>query len=354
MIPVVVLATVDPVLRDAALFSMLTDLPGTGFVRQDLDPRTGTVRRVVGDANGLVDDVTVAAERACPGCVLRENVLPAMETMIEAGRWSRIVMALPVSAATAPAVGPLADPAVHRRLGIELASAVAVVDVDRVESDLMGGDLLADRDLRLTAGDGRAVGETLADQLAQADVVLTTGSDPAGLTLTDHLRGRRSGRRDLFGTNARELFTARHCAGHAAARRDPYWLSRSAAPDAHGVWTLDLMSERPVHPERFRHLLPDLAGGRVRTRGRFRLPTRPDRLGVVDGTGGHLSIGDAGRPAAPLTTRMVITGIGGGAAERRRAFTDILLTDAELDSGPDWSRLDDGLDEWLGVRAPGR
>ena len=353
MIPVVVLATVDPVLRDAAVFSLLTDLPGTGFVRQDLDPRTGTVRRVVGDENGLVDDVTVLAERGCPGCVLRENVLPAMEAMVEAGRWSRIVMALPVSAAMAPAVGPLAEPTVRRRLGIELASVVGVVDVDRVESDLMGGDVLADRDLRLTAGDGRAVGEALADHLAQADVVLTTGSDPAGFTLTDHLRGRRSGRRDLFGTNARELFNARHSVGHAAARRDPYWLSRSATPDAHGVWTLDLMSERPVHPDRFRQRLPDLAGGRVRTRGRFRLPTRPDRLGVVDGTGGHLSIGDAGRPAAPLTTRMVITGVGAGGERRRQAFADALLTDRELESGRDWSLVDDGLDDWLGVRSPG-
>lgn len=353
MIPVVVLATVDPVLRDAAVFSVLTDLPGTGFVRQDMDPGAGTVRRVVGDEQGLVEDVTLPAGRGCPGCILRENALPAMEAMAEAGRWQRIVMALPVSASTSPAARPLADPAVRRRLGIDLATVVAVVDADRMEADLMGGDLLADRDLRLTAGDGRAVGESLSGQLATADVVLTTGTDPAGLTLTDHLRGRRSSRRELFDSDLRELFTARHSVGHAAARVDPYWLSRSATPDAHGVWTLDLVSERPVHPERFLRRLPDLAGGRVRTRGRFRVPTRPDRLGVVDGTGGHLSIGDAGRPAAPLATRMVITGVGDGSAPRRRAFTDILLTDRELDSGPDWSTVDDGLDDWLGVRDPG-
>lgn len=353
MIPVVVLATVDPVLRDAAVFSLLTDLPGTGFVRQDLDPHTGTVRRVVGDQSGLVDDLTEPADPGCPGCVLRENVLPAVEAMVQVGRWQRIVLALPVSAATSPAARPLTDPAVRRRLGIDLATVVSVVDVDRVEHDLMSGDLLADRGLALTAGDGRAVGEVLAGQLAHADVVLTTGSDPVGRTLTDHLRGRRSSRRDLFDSNARELFTARHCAGHAAARIDPYWLSRSTTPDAHGVWTLDLISERPVHPERFLLRLPELAGGRVRTRGRFRVPTRPDRLGVVDGAGGHLSIGDAGRPATPLATRMVITGVGVGSAQRRRAFADILLNDDELDSGQDWSTVDDGLDDWLGVREPG-
>ncbi|WP_420120938.1 GTP-binding protein [Nakamurella sp.] len=350
MIPLVVLATVDPVLRDAAVFSLLTDLPGTGFVRQDMDPLTRTVRRVAGDADGLVDDVTEPAAHGCPGCVQRENLRPAMEAMVGRARWARIVLALPVAAATAPAGRPRAAPALRRRLGVDLATVVCLVDVDRVEHDLMGGDLLADRGLGLTAGDGRAVGEVLAAQLAHADVVLTTGSSPAGLTLVNHLRGRRSSRRDLFAADARELFTARHSAGHAAARIDPYWLSRSTTPDAHGVWTLDLVSERPVHPQRFLDRLPDLAGGRVRTRGRFRVPTRPDRLGVLDGTGGHLSIGDAGRPAAPLATRMVITGIGAHTGDRRRAFTDILLTDREMESDRDWSTVDDGLDDWLGGR----
>jgi G3E family GTPase len=255
-----------------------------------------------------------------------------------------------VSGPTAPAARPLADPATRRRLGVELATVACVVDVDRVEHDLMGGDLLADRDLALTAGDGRAVGEVLAAQLAHADVVLTTGTDPAGLALFDHLRGRRSSLRELFDCHVRELFAARHCAGDAATRVDPSWLSRSAVPDAHGVWTLDLISERPAQPQRFRHRLPDLAGGRVRIRGRFRVPTRPDRLGVIDGTGGHLSIGDAGRPARPLTTRMVITGIGEGSDQRRQAFADIVLTETELDSGPDWSTVADGLDDWLGYR----
>jgi G3E family GTPase len=350
VIPVVVLATVDPVLRDAAVFSLLTDLPGTGFVRQDLDPDSGSLRRVVGDEYGLVDDVTAPAGPGCPGCLLRENLLPAMEAMADAGRWQRIVLALPVSAAIAPAARPLADPAVGRRLGVELATVVSIVDVDRVEDDLMSGGLLAERGLELIAGDGRAVGEALSGQLAHADVVLTTGSDPVGLTLTDHVRGRLSSRRALFDSGARELFAARHSVGRAAARSDPYWLGRSETPDAHGVWTLDLVSERAVHPERFRQRLPDLAGGRVRTRGRFRVPTRPDRLGVLDGTGGHLSFADAGRRAAPLATRMVITGVGAGRDRRRRAFSQILLTDRELDSGRDWSTTDDGLDDWLGVR----
>lgn len=350
MIPVVVLATVDPVLRDSALFSLLTDQPGTGVVREDLDADAGTLRRVVGDENGFVEDVTRPADHGCPGCILREDALPAVEAMVDSGRWQRIVLALPVSAATVPAARPLADPCARRRLGIDLAGVVGVVDVDRAEDDLMGDERVGDRGVALAAGDRRSVGEALAAQITHADLVLTTGTSPVGLTLVDHLRGRRSARADLFDTRVRELFAARHSVRHAAARLDPRTLAPPEVPDAHGVWTLDLTSGRPVHPERFLRLLPDLAGGRVRTRGRFRVPTRPGRLGVLDGTGGHLSIGDAGPPGTAVGTRLVVTGTGDDREQRHRAFGEMLLTGAELAGADDWAAVEDGLDDWLGPR----
>ena len=73
MIPVVILSTVDPVLREAALLSLLTDLPGTAVLRQDLDPENGTLRRVVSDADGIHEDVTRLLDHACLGCAIRED-----------------------------------------------------------------------------------------------------------------------------------------------------------------------------------------------------------------------------------------------------------------------------------------
>lgn len=350
MIPVVVLATVDPVLRETALLSWLTDLPGTGVLRQDLDADEGTLRRVVGDEHGVLEDLTRPAGRGCPGCVLREDALPAVAAMVESGRWRRIVLALPVSAATAPAARPLTDPCARRRLGIELATVVGVVDVDRAEDDVLGDERVDARGGALAPGDRRSVGEALTAQLTHADLVLTTGTSPVGLTLVDHLRGRRSARAELHDTRVRELFAARHSARSAAARLDPRALAPPTVPDAHGVWTLDLASTRPMHPERFLGRLADLAGGRVRARGRFQVPTRVNRLGVLDGAGGHLSIGDAGRPATAIGTRMLVTGTGPERVQRARAFAEMLLTDDELASGRDWSAVADGLDDWLGPR----
>src|SRR5690348_8712899 len=190
MLPVVILSTIDPVLRETALLSLLTDLPGTGVLRQDLDPGTGTLRRVVSDQEGAVEDTTRPLEHTCLGCAIREDSLPALESMAASGRWQRIVWALPVSAQTLPAARPLCGG--QAVPGVQLASVVCVVDADRMEDELMGDDLLADRHLALAAEDRRSVGEALAAQLGHADLVLTTGSDPVGLTLADHLRGRRT------------------------------------------------------------------------------------------------------------------------------------------------------------------
>src|SRR6478609_5262724 len=102
MLPIIILSTTDPVLRDTALFSILTDLPGTGVLRQDLDPDTGTLRRRISDEGGVIEDRTVPLDHPCLGCALREDALPSLETMVSVGRWQRIVLALPVSASSWP------------------------------------------------------------------------------------------------------------------------------------------------------------------------------------------------------------------------------------------------------------
>ncbi len=352
-VPVVILSTIDPVLRDAAVFSILTDLPDTGVLRQDLDPDAGILRRVISDDTGVAEDQTVPLAHTCLGCAIREDSLPSLDSMIASGRWQRLVWALPVSAETTPAARPLANPDIANRIGAELAAVVALAGTDTLAEDIMGDDLLADRGLALSTDDRRSVGEALAGQLGHADLVLTTGSDKIGTTLADHLRGVRARRSELFSMPAAQLFLPRYVHHAAEARVDPRMVVPPDASDANGVWTLDLSSRRPLHPFRFNDRLSALGSGRVRSRGRFQLASRPGTVGEWDSAGGQLSIGDAGGwEGSTPSTRLIFTGTTRHDRERiTRTFNSVLLTDEEIAAGPRvWRSMDDGLDAWLGDR----
>lgn len=349
-VPVVVVSTVDPILREVAVASALTELPRTAVLRIDLHPDEGELRRVISDSDGVVEDETVLMEHACMGCAVREDALPTLARMVGQRRWDRIVLLSPTTAEATPASRPLAAPDIARRLGIRLAGVLAVVDVDTVTDDIMGDDLLSDRSLAAGVDDQRSVGEALGAQLSHADLLLTVGESPAGLTLVDHLRGRGSDRSSLYDTAGVELFRSRHRAELAEARIDPRHLQPPQAADAHGVWSLDLVSDRPLHPGRFLDRIEDLGTGRLRSRGRFVLPTRRDTVCVWDGAGGQVSIGHGGGwdSVAP-STRLVFTGVDDDRSRVRETFADVLLTDAEWVAGPDrWRHTDDGLADWLG------
>ncbi|MBB5832590.1 GTP-binding protein [Brachybacterium aquaticum] len=74
-----------------------------------------------------------------------------------------------------------------------------------------------------------------------------------------------------------------------------------------------------------------LGGGRLRGRGRFWVPERPDSICQWDGAGGQVSIGAVWRTDSELpTTRLVITGQDPEGLPRvRNAFARSLLTPQE-------------------------
>ena len=349
----VIVSSVDPVLRDIASFGAVSDLPGTGVLRQDLDPSSGTLRRVVSDESGIVEDRTTALQHACLGCAIREDSLPALGAMAASGRWERIVWALPVGAETPPAARPLASPSIARDLGVDLAGVVALVDSEAAETDLLGSDLLDDRGLALSLEDRRSVGETLAGQVRHADLVLTAGENRIGAALVDHLRGAGSQRMDLLEIAGGVLLRQRYGHRRAEARIDPRLPGPPDATGPAGVWSWTLQAPRPVHPGRFLRQLGQLVAGNVLSHGCFHVAGRPRQVGEWDGAGGQLSLGDGGGwGPIPPTTRLRFVGLGEGPRHLGRAFRSMLLTDEEWARPDRWRTADDGLDPWLGAREP--
>lgn len=96
-----------------------------------------------------------------------------------------------------------------------------------------------------------------------------------------------------------------------------------------------------------------LGGGRLRGRGRFWVPERPDSICQWDGAGGQVSIGAVWRTDSELpTTRLVITGQDPEDLPRvRNAFARSLLTPQEWARGPaPWFGAEAPLPPWLGKR----
>lgn len=381
-IPVSVLATTDPVLRDSALFGLLMDAPGVVAVRHDI--HADHLRRVVLDATGVIEDVIVPLEHACLSCAVREDAVPTIARLARDGRWTQVLLALPVSAEPLPAARALAIAAEpggaldHTRV----ATSFTVVDVDTLQQDLFGEDTLAERGLELTPDDERSVGEALAAQIEQADLVVTSSSSghtpPAeawsatwsatSSGLLDRLRGAGTRRVDgLHALSASHLAAATHSPARAERRAHP--LGAVVITDPGGVpgdrsWTLELRSALPFHPERLLDHIEELSAGGLRARGVFHVADRPGLACLWDGAGGQLAFADLGpwpEVCAGTTphTRIVVVGVaddrGPGLDDERQrlrdAFHAALCTPEELAAGVEWLWREDHLAPWLGARS---
>jgi G3E family GTPase len=349
--PVAVVTALDEVLRDSLVASLLLDAPGLVSLRYEVVGESSALRRIVVTAGGVLEDELVDLAHPCVSCAMRENAVPALARLAGRPEVRGILLAPPLSADPSIVVGTLRahEGAWH------LASALAAATADRAAEDLLGDDTLAERELRWADGDARSVGEALAAQLEYSDLLVLEGDeDCAGAELVEHLRAPEQRLvRDPFALSAREVLGGRHDHAAGLRRRDARWVEPYGGPTEHGTWTLDLHSVRPFHPQRLLENIEALGGGRLRGRGRFWVPDRPDSICQWDGAGGQVSIGAVWRTGRELpTTHLVVTGQDPADLPRvRDAFARCLLTVAEWAEGlTPWLGAEDPLAPWLGDR----
>lgn len=348
--PVALISAIDPVLRDVLVANLLLDRPGLLALRYEVDTENGGLRRVLGDAERVLDDSVVQLDHPCVSCAMREDAIPLLARLAARDSGNGVLLAPPISADPDVVVRTL----LPGRRGWRLTASAAVVDADTAVHDLLEDDTLAERGLQWADGDERAVGEALAAQLEYADHVALDGTDEAGYELLEHLRApEQSITTSLHTLHPTTLLTGHHSHAGAVVRRDPLRVRPYGGSTDHGTWTLDLHSDRPFHPQRLLELIEDLGAGRLRGRGRFWVPDRPRSVCQWDGAGGQVSIGAIADSGSTLpTTHLVVTGIDAADAERvRETFGRILLTPQEWEQGlAPWLGADDPLAPWLGER----
>ncbi|SBT95143.1 GTPase, G3E family [Streptomyces sp. DI166] len=374
MLPVVIVGGLHADARRAAVDRLLTEVPGSVVLHHDLaTSAAGTVVRTVRDATGLRSAAETPLVNDCACCALREDLVPELKRIEQAGGTPLAVVELWDS------VEPKAMAEVIASGGLHLTGVLTAVDPALVLPYLGNGDDLAERGLQAAPTDQRTVADTFARQLEYAPVLALADSEEADdedreLLAQLHPTARQVviGEGDLAGA-ARAGFDVEA----AAAAQHPACALLPAEADAHGVSTLVWHRRRPFHPERLYAALEDLTCAAARSRGRFWLADKPDSLLHWDAAGGALCVESAGpwlaslpdaawdlvppvrRAAAALDwhpehgdrcQHLVFTSPGLDRDGLERLLESCLLTDAEYTAGRDaWTRLPHSFDTFLEV-----
>ncbi|MFB6849702.1 CobW family GTP-binding protein [Streptomyces sp. NPDC056373] len=394
-LPVVIVAGLHADARRAAVARLLADVPGGVVLHHDLaTAATGTVVRTVRDASGVLDAGEAPLVNDCACCALREDLVPELERLRDAGSTRLAVVELWDS------VEPKAMAEVVTAGGLTVTGVITAVDPALVLPYLGNGDDLADAGLAAAATDRRTVADTFARQLEYAPVLAVADSPEADdedheLLAQLHPTARRAPvgqealadraddgltvptpRRGPLSPLA-EAALAGFDVEAAAAAQHPACALLPAEADAHGVSTLVWHRRRPFHPERLYAALEDLTCAAARSRGRFWLADKPDTLFHWDAAGGALCVESTGpwlaslpdaawemvppvrRAAAALDwhpehgdrgQHLVFTSPGLDRDGLERLLESCLLTDAEYAAGPDaWQRLPHAFDTLLEV-----
>ncbi len=367
--PIAIVTAVDELSRDLMLSSLATGEHECVCLRHSIDYERGTLRRVISDRTGILEDDTIELAHACSSCAMREDAIPTLQRLVDTGRWEAVLYALPLAADPMSIAtglgGEPGEPCAVR--GAHLGQVVTIHDATTLADNLLGEELLDERGLS-SADDGRTLGEAVSGQLEYSDIIVLDADGDQARSLLGHLIWDPAVRivTDPFALSDCDVFDTAHDGAAAIRRRDPACVQPGSQADAveeSALWTLNLASDKPFHPGRLIEKCEALGAGRLRARGHFWVPTRPGALCQWEGAGGAVAIGAVGEVGSDMgesavgpdglpTTHLVVT--GDVPAERARvaaAFNAILLTDDEWAEGLwAWLGVDDGMDQWLGVR----
>ncbi|MET7514006.1 GTP-binding protein [Streptomyces sp. NPDC005480] len=293
-LPVVIVGGLHAEARRAAVEELLATVPGSVALHHDLSTAVqGTVVRTLRDATGVLGAGEAPLVNDCACCALREDLVPELERLADAGLTRLAVVELWASVepkAMAEVV------AAHGGPGLPVTGVITGVDPALVLPYLGNGDDLMDAGLAAAVTDQRTIADTWARQLEYAPVLALVDSPEAddadrALLAQLHPTARQVpiGHGGLAGA-ALGGFDVEA----AAAAQHPACALLPADADEAGVSTLVWHRDRPFHPERLYAALEDLTCAAARSRGRFWLADRPDTLLHWDAAGGALCVESAG------------------------------------------------------------
>ncbi|MDX6741450.1 CobW family GTP-binding protein [Actinocorallia sp. A-T 12471] len=307
-VPVVLVAGMHGPARAAVVDRLLREHANAVALHHDLRGITaGRIVRVVRDSRRVVEHTEIDLAHGCVSCTVREDLIPQLlryavtASLLVVDLWDCVEPRM-----VADALGH-AEESVDR---FRLTGVLTALDAEHTPSDLCRGDLLTEAGKAGSAGDPRYVAEVLARQIEYA----------TGLVLPELMPAPLPGVPEEDLDLCREILSHLAPATPVSATADP--LPRVTGPalctrelalrvdpatallpcDTHtdAVDTIVWRARRPLHPARFFDAADALASETVRSRGRFWLANRPDRMIAWDAIAGVVGIADAGAWLAAL------------------------------------------------------
>lgn len=356
MFSISVLSSTDPLLRDITTLCVADQME---VLTCDLTADSVVLVLTTPDATGWEREIPLA--HPCITCSLREAIVPTLAELArdahEHDRAAGVLLALPVAIEPLNVIPALEDltGAGETLAGCVLTGSVHALDLTTTPEDLLHHMPLAERGLALFEDDERCTGEVLMNSIGYADLLVTVGEDDLGSDLVEHLRALDTLRLDhLDGLSRDLLLGGRHDSEVAVGRIHPARTRAWGGPTTHGVWTLDLHSDRPFHPLRLAERVSELSVDGTCARGCFWLPSRPRTVCTWDVNGSTVSVGTAGTWDTEPFTHLIVTGATDEAIRSRieTTFSELLMTSEELDGALAWVGRDDGLGSWFSLDDP--
>ncbi|GIH22280.1 cobalamin biosynthesis protein CobW [Acrocarpospora phusangensis] len=293
--PVVLVAGLHTPARSATVNRLLAAHPGAIAVHHDLrEVTSGRIEREVRDSSGIHDLTQVRLAHACVTCTIREDLLPQL--IRHADTASLLIVDLWDSVEPRSVAEALDEaPEILRLTGV-----LTALHTEHLPIDIARGERLAETGQAGAAGDRRYLAEVLARQIEYATALILHNGDREDIELARALLSHLAPVTPVFTDSLPAVTGPALHTRELAERVDPATAQLPCDARTGEVTTVVWHRLRPLHPARLFAAMGDLIAGSVRSRGRFWLATRHDRLLAWDSVAGAMSVADAGPWLAAL------------------------------------------------------
>ncbi|RBP48029.1 G3E family GTPase [Roseimicrobium gellanilyticum] len=333
------------------------------------------------------EEKMVEMSNGCICCTLREDLLIEVGKLAREGRFDHLV----IESTGVSEPMPVAETFSFRDEAgqclndlARLDTMVTVVDAKNFLRDFHSAQRLKERKLAVGKEDERNVVDLLVDQIEFANVILINKADTVDADEMREVRaliGAVNAKARVWETTHGEVplgaVMGTGLYSESEAEQSEGWLDSLTehTPETieYGISSFVYRARRPFHPRRFSEWCRDHWAGVLRAKGMFWLASRMDFAGLVQQAGVLRTTSCMGiwwaavhredwpqsaeaqkdilshweSPWGDRRQEIVVIGKDMDEAALRKEFDACLLTEAEMQKGPNgWSRLADPFPKW--------